>query len=179
VGIPAMVALTRRTNGPTEDIVMGFGAHLDPAVALTRALTEMNQFCPAVLSTMPDGTTMYGVLDRDAIDWWRSATTQSEPYLSPEGPTRGPTDYVTALYDDAGVAANAVATRLESLGHEVLVLDQTRPEIGLPVVKAIVPGMRHFWARLAPGRLYDVPVRTGALDRPTRESDLNPIAMFL
>ena len=34
---------------------------------------------------------------------------------------------------------------------EMLVLDQTRPEIGLPVAKVIVPGMRHFWARFAPG----------------------------
>src|SRR5690606_30411941 len=30
--------------------------------------------------------------------------------------------------------------------------------IGMPAVKVIVPGLRHFWARFAPGRLYDVPV---------------------
>jgi ribosomal protein S12 methylthiotransferase accessory factor len=62
---------------------------------------------------------------------------------------------------------------------EMLVLDQTRPDVGLPVVKVIVPGMRHFWTRYAPGRLYDVPVRMGLQTRPTAESDLNPIAMFL
>ena len=62
---------------------------------------------------------------------------------------------------------------------EVLVLDQTRSEIGLPVVKVVVPGLRHFWARFAPGRLYDVPVRLGWLSRPTCEADLNPIPMFL
>jgi ribosomal protein S12 methylthiotransferase accessory factor len=61
----------------------------------------------------------------------------------------------------------------------MLVLDQTRADIGLPVVKVIVPGLRHFWARYAPGRLYDVPVRLGWLDRPLREDELNPIAMFL
>ena len=44
---------------------------------------------------------------------------------------------------------------------EMLVLDQTRPDIGLPVVKVIVPGMRQFWARFAPGRLFDVPVALG------------------
>jgi len=62
---------------------------------------------------------------------------------------------------------------------EVLVLDQTRPDVGLPVVKVIVPGMRHFWARLGPGRLYDVPVQLGRLCRPTPYEELNPIPMFL
>jgi len=61
----------------------------------------------------------------------------------------------------------------------MLVLDQTRPEIGLPVVKVIVPGLRHFWTRFAPGRLYDAPVRLGWLERPLAETDLNPIPMFL
>jgi ribosomal protein S12 methylthiotransferase accessory factor len=34
--------------------------------------------------------------------------------------------------------------------------------------------LRHFYRRFAPGRLYDVPVKLGWLDRPVRESDLNP-----
>ena len=37
-------------------------------------------------------------------------------------------------------------------GLEVLVLDQTRPDVGLPVVRVVVPGLRHFWARFGPGR---------------------------
>ena len=40
----------------------------------------------------------------------------------------------------------------------MLVLNQTRPDIGLPVVKVIIPGLRHFWSRFGAGRLYDVPV---------------------
>ena len=62
---------------------------------------------------------------------------------------------------------------------QMLVLDQTRPDIELPVVKVIVPGLRHFWARFGPGRLYDVPVELGWLDRPIPEHALNPIPMFL
>jgi ribosomal protein S12 methylthiotransferase accessory factor len=61
----------------------------------------------------------------------------------------------------------------------MLVLDQTRPDIGLPVVKVLVPGLRHFWARYAPGRLYDVPVQMGWLAQPLREEQLNPVPMFL
>jgi ribosomal protein S12 methylthiotransferase accessory factor len=47
------------------------------------------------------------------------------------------------------------------------------------VAKVIVPGMRHFWSRLAPGRLYDVPVALGRLSSPTPYEELNPIPMFL
>jgi ribosomal protein S12 methylthiotransferase accessory factor len=39
----------------------------------------------------------------------------------------------------------------------------------------IVPGLRHFYRRLAPGRLYDVPIKLGMRDRPLSESELNPI----
>ena len=47
------------------------------------------------------------------------------------------------------------------------------------VVKVIVPGLRHFWPRYAPGRLYDTPVKLGWLPAPIREDDLNPIAIFI
>ena len=70
-------------------------------------------------------------------------------------------------------------SRVEELGLEMLVLDQTRPEIGMPVVKVIVPGLRHFWPRCAPGRLYDVPVKLGWLPQPLTEEQLNPVPMFL
>lgn len=57
-------------------------------------------------------------------------------------------------------------------------LDQTRADVGMTVVKVVVPGLRHFWARFAPGRLYDVPVRMGWLKEPLEEEDLNPIPVF-
>ena len=63
---------------------------------------------------------------------------------------------------------------VEARGMEFLVLDQTRPDIGMPVARVVVPGMRHFWARFAPGRLYDVPVRMGWRKHPLAEADLNP-----
>jgi ribosomal protein S12 methylthiotransferase accessory factor len=56
---------------------------------------------------------------------------------------------------------------------EFLVLDQTRKDVGIPVAKVIVPGMRQFWPRLAKGRLYDVPVKLGWLKKPRREGELN------
>jgi ribosomal protein S12 methylthiotransferase accessory factor len=43
------------------------------------------------------------------------------------------------------------------------------------VVRVIVPGLRHFYRRFGPGRLYDVPLTLGLRKRPLRESDLNPL----
>ena len=60
-------------------------------------------------------------------------------------------------------------------GLDFLVLDQTRPDIEVPVVRVIVPGLRHFYRRFAPGRLYDVPVKLGLRDRPLSENELNPL----
>jgi ribosomal protein S12 methylthiotransferase accessory factor len=62
---------------------------------------------------------------------------------------------------------------------ELLVLDQTRPDTGIPVVRAVVPGLRHFWPRYGPGRLHDVPVALGRLAEPTPYERLNPVPLFV
>jgi ribosomal protein S12 methylthiotransferase accessory factor len=81
----------------------------------------------------------------------------------------------TDLLDDVKAMTELVSAK----GLELLVLDQTRPDVGMPVVKVIVPGLRHFWARYAPGRLFDVPVALGRLSRPTSYEQLNPIPLFV
>jgi ribosomal protein S12 methylthiotransferase accessory factor len=63
----------------------------------------------------------------------------------------------------------------ERAGLDFLVLDQTRADIVVPVARVIVPGLRHFYRRFAPGRLYDVPVKLGWRDRPVLEDEVNPI----
>ena len=61
---------------------------------------------------------------------------------------------------------------------DLLVLDQTRPDIGLNVVKVIVPQLCHFWRRLGKERLYDLPVKMGWLPRRLTEGELNPFSVF-
>lgn len=175
-GVPVMVAVSRNTRTRREDISFGFGAHLDPRVALRRALAEHNQLMPAVLGTDPATLD-----DPDAALWVRHATTANQPYLVPreDESARGPADYELETADDISQDVAMLAARLARNELETLVLDQTRPDIGLPVVRVIVPGLRHYWARFAPGRLYDVPVALGRLAAPTTYLDLNPIPMFL
>jgi ribosomal protein S12 methylthiotransferase accessory factor len=179
--IPVFVALSRRTDRQPEEILSGFGAHFDARVALLRAVTELNQMLAWVMTDGAGNRLVREPLDDpEALAWLRTATLENQPYLVPAGgPGRVladfPENHSTDLRDDV-VACQAL---VERQGLEMLVLDQTRPDIGLPVVKVIVPGLRHYWARFAPGRLYDAPVRLGWLPRPLREDELNPIPLFL
>jgi len=78
----------------------------------------------------------------------------------------------TRMTREQAAACVSIAKRA---GLDFLVLDQTRPDIEAPVVRVIVPGLRHFYRRFARGRLYDVPVELGLRDRPLEEHELNPI----
>lgn len=178
LGIPVFVALSRRTDQPREQVMMGFGAHLDARLALLRAVTELNQMLVWLLN---DENLTDSVDDSDILTWLKTETTVTQPYLlpddgAPETTARTyPHNWTDDLRDDVLLCQQLIERR----GMEMLVLEQTRPDIGLPVAKVFVPGLRHFWARFAPGRLYDVPVKLGWLDKPLTEEQLNPVAMFL
>ncbi len=179
-GIPAFAALSRRCDKKTEDIIMGFGAHLDPRVALLRSVTELNQSLPDVYRGTPDPAADHLSSDRASVEWLNEATLAGHPFLSadPDAAPLRETDYGIVEHDDLRDDLHHCLSVAEGLGLEVLVLDQTRPDVGMDVVKVVVPGLRSFWARFAPGRLYDVPVRMGWRSRPTAESDLNPFPLF-
>ena len=49
LGIPVFAAASKRTDGGAEQILFGFGAHLDARIALLRAVTELNQMLSAEL----------------------------------------------------------------------------------------------------------------------------------
>ncbi len=179
LGIPVFVAISQRLNGPSEQIMFGFGAHTDPRIALMRSITELNQMVVVLIRSGKDGVPPE-FTDAETCNWLAHASVQKHPYLLPqEGPLRTLQDYPHTPTDDIREDVLHCRSLIESKGLEMLVLNQTREEIGLPVVKVFVPGLRHFWARFAPGRLFDVPVQMGWLDSPTAEDDLNPVPMFL
>ncbi|NER26968.1 MAG: TOMM precursor leader peptide-binding protein [Symploca sp. SIO1C4] len=181
LSIPAFVAISRRTDQKAEDIIFGFGAHFDPKIGILRAITEASQILPGVLRVAADGTTEYSFTDKVALEWWQTATIKNQPYLVPDASVKAKvySDYRQLWSDDFLEDVLTCVNIAKEHGMETLVLDQTRPDIGLNVVKVIVPGMRHFWKRLAPGRLYDVPVKLGWLPEPLKENQLNPFPMFL
>lgn len=175
LGIPVFAAISRACDGP-ERISFGFGAALDPRVALVRALGEMHQLA----------CTLAEAKDRWLRQWWETATIAEHSYLAPLAPAcltpdadvatrRAPVRHRASEIDTMAAIAECRG-RLEQQGLETLVIDQTRPDIGLPTVRVIVPGLRHWRPpRYAAGRLYDVPVRLGWLAGPLREDQLNPL----
>ena len=175
IGIPVFVALSRKLEGPTEDIIYGAGAHADPRIAALRALCELNQ-CLSWMLPHPGRRGGRPVIDDPLVRWWwKTARLAGCSWLRPaEGrPPHADSEYVLAESTDTREDVERCIAAVAERGMEFLVLDQTRPDIGMPVARVIVPGMRHFWPRFAPGRLYDVPVRTGRRRSPLAEADLN------
>ena len=179
--IPVFISVSRRTDKETEDIIFAAGAHTDPRIAAFRAVCELNQYLSAVRDVTPAGEG-YLFDDPENMWWWHNAKIKDHPYLSPKpGATpRTLADFpAPPRFDDLRDDVEWCRALVESKGLEFLVLDQTRPDVGMPVAKTIVPGMRHFWSRFAPGRLYDVPVAEGWCAAATPEKDLNPISVFI
>ena len=104
---------------------------------------------------------------------------RKNPYVLPHGKTttRGARSSKFAGLDRREQILGCVKVA-RRLGMDFLVLDQTRPDVDVPVVRGIVPGLRHIHRRFAPGRLYDVPVALGWLAAPLAEDELNPIPVF-
>src|SRR5262249_16619693 len=179
LNIATFVAISRRNDQQVEDIILGFGAHLDPQSAILRALTELNLQLP-VLFMSKNGDSSLAV-DPKVISWWKTTTLESQPYLAPDETLtlKVQADYPQRWNDDIYTDVMACVRSAEEKGLETLVLDQTRPDTGLDVVKVFVPGLRHFWPRFGPGRLYDVPVQMGWLTKPLTEEQLNPQPIYL
>jgi ribosomal protein S12 methylthiotransferase accessory factor len=167
LGLPIYVAVSMAEQGTSAPVVaLGFGAHLEPRVAAGRALTEVSQFL-RLLQQSPPGSA--------ARDWPAAAATATEErflFPGPE-PAKRSGGFLETKSDDLKTDVETCVALAARHGLETLVLDQTRPDIGLPVVRVVVPGLRHFWPRFGPGRLYDVPVRMGWLQEPRREEELN------
>lgn len=179
-GIPTFVAVSGRTDREVEDILIGLGISFDPNDALLGALSEINQFLSNVLQTNPDGSTQYYMDVEETVEWFKTAKIENHPYLVPDDnqPTKTLADYPYRGSDDTRAEVETCVRLAAELGLETFVLDQSRPDIGISVARVVVPGLRHFWRRLAPGRLYEVPIKMGWLDRALSEDELNPISMF-
>ncbi|WLA61606.1 TOMM precursor leader peptide-binding protein [Bradyrhizobium diazoefficiens] len=165
LGIPTYVAIMHWMQNGHENIEFGSGAHFDRHIALLRSLTELTQFMSVGMMGGASG-------EKPTLDGVTPLRLENYPFLTPSDRPIVPPAPSLKLHDntrDQVIACVEIAARA---GYDFLVLDQTRPDVEVPVVRVLVPGLRHFYRRFAPGRLYDVPVRLGLLDRPRLESDL-------
>lgn len=179
LGISVFAAVSRRKTDRQEDLIIGLGAHFDPLLCLERALTEVNQKLNIYFECTDDGS-RHAL--RSAVapwPWWQTARLEQMPYLAPASSQLLP-QRPNGSEDspDLGAALQQCLHIADAHNLEVLVLDQTRPDIGLKVVRVVVPGLRPHWRRLGPGRLYDVPASQGWLPTPLTEDQLNLTSIF-
>jgi len=171
LGIPVVVAISALGDG--SDVYVGMGAHLDIELAVSRAITEVLQQgmpgAPSPEETIPNSFSFKRRrLARTSLS--------DHPHMLPQpGPLKTDRDYERRESADLVADIEYARGLAEQAGLEVLALDLTRPETGFPTVRVTVPGLRHYWARLGPGRLYHAPVKMGCLPRPNREDEINPV----
>ena len=168
LGIPSFVAVTHWMENSQEQVEFGSGAHFDTRIAVLRAMTELNQF----LSIGLMGGRNTGKCSHDDGE----LRLGDHPYLTPSGNSLIRPDFSSKFGRlDKREQVMACVRLAKREGLDFLVLDQTRPDIEVPVVRVIVPGLRHFYRRFASGRLYDVPVKLRLRERPLLENELNPL----
>ncbi|MGE0449926.1 MAG: TOMM precursor leader peptide-binding protein [Vicinamibacterales bacterium] len=173
-GIPAFVSVSAWPDREFDEVMVGFGAHFDARLAIGRAITEAAQMRAPGLSSPADNAH----LDDYRRSWFRMRLADHSQLL-PAGRARTANDYARDWSDDLGEDVRRCVDRAATLGLETIVLDQTREDLGMPVVKVIVPGLRPIFPRYAEGRLYEVPVRAGLLHAPTEERALNPMPLLM
>jgi ribosomal protein S12 methylthiotransferase accessory factor len=165
IGIPAYVSVAPRFDG-SEPLIAG-AAHLSARTAAYNAASEVGQVWYEAKRS--------GGLPDTMRPWLLLESTATQPYLKPCGfidAPREPELRGERLWEH-------IVERLGAVGLRAYAVDHSRPDVLSRTVRAIVPGLRHIWNRRAPGRLYDVPVKMGWLDRPNAEKDLNPVRCMI
>ncbi len=146
--------------------IKGFGAHPEAEKALEKALKECCQMLPNVMQCDEQGNyTPKNVAQQ--------AHFQHAAHFQPaSGEKLLARDYagkkqLTTLQEiiDALLTKNIMP----------LMLEHTRPELDLHVVRVFGVGMRPWFNRRGPGRLYDVPVSLGLRTNSITEDQVFPV----
>jgi len=157
IGIPVVAAVSRRQGSP-PGWVLGFGAAPSLAEAAFQATAELAQLVPATDDPAQP----------NPAAWADIATEDDLPHL-----TRSESIHPSSL--SSTHTLTGLLHRLDTLGISVWVIDQTHPDLGVPVVRVVAPGLVHFWRRLGASRLYEVPVKLGWQHQRIDESEMNPL----
>jgi len=168
LGIPVFSANLFDCNRADCLKSIGLGCHQDPHIALERAVSELGQ------------TWRMTEQNSYSIEMQKFLNIH-EPFFSADSslaPKRL-SDFTIKQNNDFLDDIEDAVHLLQDRGLEMIIVDLTRPDIGFPVVRVIVPGMIHFWPRFGCRRLLEVPKMLGWIDRDISEDNLNPVPFFL
>ena len=158
IGLPVVIAVSSGQGG--RDLAYGAAAGVTLARAALSACLEMLQ-AEVSLRLAARAERLTGSAEGTAgrfLLWSRQHDLLDFPHLVPAPDMR------PEPVDDG--AADPVAVVDRRGPHRVLFVDLDGPDDPLCVVRAIVPGLRTWRPRFAPGRLFDVAPRLGWCDRP-------------
>lgn len=142
VQVPAFcVEILSREPSPwhPQAVYAGMGCHLDPGLALVRALTEAAQSRLTAISGGRDDLTRHTFLDprrRSRLERWRRRVDGAPPVSDFR-------QMENAAGDDFRIDVDRLLNRLREAGHgEPIVVDLTRRQLGVPVVKVVAPSLQ-------------------------------------
>ncbi|KZE69197.1 bacteriocin biosynthesis protein SagD [Fictibacillus phosphorivorans] len=194
-GIPSIWAMAKNTKEDGLNLLCAAGAHLDPLRAVKGAVQELSGMLLNMEDSFVKNRKKYKEMYRDS-DLVRHMEDHSMVYGLKEAEKRlyflldkrkvksfeeefRARKKTTDLLDDL----KAVLTIFQKLNLEVIVVNQTGPELernGLHCVKVVIPGMLpmtfgHHLTRLEGlDRVLTVPAKLGYVKQPLSASDLNP-----
>jgi len=116
----------------------GHGTHPDARIALLRAITEVSQTRAANIQGARDDLRKirYGESNTDDRRAWQFMPSKKRVKFS---------EIQTVFNEDILDDIKLILSRLKGVGlGKVVIVDLTNPEIGIPVVRAIVPGLETF-----------------------------------
>lgn len=147
VGVAAFFCLIRDARDPSGHPASGAGCHGAAAVALLRALTEAAQVRATYIAGARD--------DLPPEEFGRAALARKLARIAPAMAGAGLrrfADVPSVAFPTFAADVDHVLGRLQAAGYpEAAMIDLTREEIGVAVVRAVVPGLRLEDAADLPG----------------------------
>lgn len=179
--IPTFIVISYVQNpNENEAILFGCASHFDANIAMLRAVCEHSQLLEMVRYNTA-GQNYYN-LSHEFSTWLKNNKIADEKfhYLMPNDKKMS-TFEAHQQFKDLSLDAQkqACIDLVKANGWDLFVADLTRGDIGMPVIKVMVKQLRSMHTRLASGRLYEVPVKMGWLDKALDEQDLNPVSIFV
>ena len=152
-GVPAVLAMIRRKFG--RGIGVGASCRLDPVAAIEKALVEVHQCSSWILDSERSGM---GPLDAGEV---RTFEDHARYYFRPErlrqldflfeGPQGSVPNAAASAPVDARSELDTLVEIVRAAGYRVILVDQTTEDVrqlGLTVVRAIIPGLQPLGIRL-------------------------------
>ena len=160
IGIPAVVAVSTGSDG--FGCALGFAARLSLSAAARAAMFELIQMelgqHVVAAKRHESGDESMNENDRRQLRLATLFDTKACGLLRPEGEPSGTSGEVP---DDPAIGLQRIKERLEARGIAVHVLDLTRSDLEVPVVRILVPALQLEPCQIVSARLAQTVLATG------------------